>query len=329
MENLFVIYALVAALCAPFLGIHVFVRQRRARRREQALAQEVARLERLTAEQLKQFNYTQLLESLRAGQQSLTEALLRAGENEAEDRRELVQEFSKVAQAMDNLTESMEAKTPSTDTLTMPVVQDWLADLPTEPEARLAALERRRSVLWAAIRKCNDALGEAHRELRTVNPGTQEPSIQIMVEEVPERESFTPAETADQPADAPRDAYEEVTEPESFTPVETVGQTADSQVDAPETLSSADLAHILQEDHERELLRLILRDDGRPDDDSIRLVLGERFYHWVLDDINERAQQVLDDVLLYEEEDRLVVTEEFVDDLITFLNDRAIPSRRV
>ena len=302
MENLLVLYALVAALCAPFLGIHVLVRQRRARRREQALVQEVARLKRVTAEQQKQFNYMQLLESLRAGQQGLTEALLRSGENEAEGRRELVQEFSKVAQAMVYLTESMEAKTPSTGTLTMPVVQDWLADLPTEPEARLAALEQRRSMLWEAIRQCNGALEEARRELLAVNAGPQEPSAQVVVEEAQELASLTPTEQ-EQPADA--------------------------QEDAPDTLSPADFADVLPEDYERELLRLILREDGRPDDDSIRLVLGERFYHIALHEINERAQQVLDDDLLYQDEDRLVVTVEFVDDLKTFLNDKAIPSRRV
>ena len=83
------------------------------------------------------------------------------------------------------------------------------------------------------------------------------------------------------------------------------------------------------EDYERELLRLILRDDGRPDDDNIRLVLGERFYHMVLDEINERAQNILDDVLLYEEGDRYVITEEFRDALTLFLNERAVPLRRL
>ncbi len=310
MESLFAIYALVAALCAPFLGIHVFVRQRRARRREQALAQEVARLERLTAEQQKQFDYVPLLESLRVGQQGLSQALLRSGENEAEGRRQLVQEFSKVVQAMVNLADSVEAKTPSNDKLTMSIVQDWLADLPTEPEARLAALKQRKSALQQSrrelrvvLRDCNGEIAYARRALSAVNAGTQKPSAPIIVDEAPELEVLTPAEPVDQPAD--------------------------TQDDAPETLSPADFARILQEDHERELLRLILREDGRPDDDSIRLVLGERFYHMALDEINERAQQVVDDVLLYQEEDRLVVTEEFVDDLKSFLNDRAIPSRRV
>ena len=212
MENLFAIYALVAALCAPFLGILVFVKQRQARRRERALVQEVARLKRVVAEQQKQFDYVPMLESLRVGQQGLTQALLRSGENEAEGRRQLVQEFSKVVQAMVNLADSVEAKTPSNDTLTMPVVQDWLADLPTEPEARLAALKQRKSALQQSrrelrvvLRDCNGEIAYARRALFAVNAGTQKPSAPIIVDEAPEPEGSRLPNLWDLPADTQAD----------------------------------------------------------------------------------------------------------------------------
>ena len=91
----------------------------------------------------------------------------------------------------------------------------------------------------------------------------------------------------------------------------------------------ADFTHVLTAGYERELLRLILREDGKPDSDSIRVVLDRRYPEVVRDEINGRAQDALGDILFYEEGDRYVITEEFREALTLFLNERAVPLRRL
>ena len=107
--------------------------------------------------------------------------------------------------------------------------------------------------------------------------------------------------------------------------------TADSPPDAFETVNfvPADFTHVLTADYERELLRLLLRENGKPDSDSIRVVLDRRYPEVVRDEINGRAQDALGDILFYEEGDRYVITEEFRDALTLFLNERAVPLRRL
>lgn len=107
--------------------------------------------------------------------------------------------------------------------------------------------------------------------------------------------------------------------------------TADPPPDAFETVNlvPADFTHVLTAGYERELLRLILREDGKPDSDSIRVVLDRRYPEVVRDEINGRAQDALGDILFYEEGDRYVITEEFREALTLFLNERAVPLRRL
>ena len=106
---------------------------------------------------------------------------------------------------------------------------------------------------------------------------------------------------------------------------------ADPPPDAFETvnLAPADFTYVLTADYERELLRLLLRENGKPDSDSIRVILDRRYPEVVRDEINGRAQDALGDILFYEEGDRYVITEEFREALTLFLNERAVPLRRL
>lgn len=343
-------------LAVFFLALEALYRQLRAWRRDRMTEREVARIGRLTAEQQEtitqllgslsdgqrdqaqelagvtralaregsqfvqaateqQARLEQLLDTLQTGQQSLQDAVLASGETEAEGRRQLVEELSKISRSLVYLAESMEAKPPTIATDTASLEQDELADLPQDPEARIAALEQRRALLFTAVRDCNRALEEARRTVLAPAPlPTPDVSREDPATEMSDGEPDTQAEEAEQPGAAVDDAP---------LPAPPVSPTQE--------VTETDFNRILPEDYERELLRLIIRTEGRPDDASIRLVLGSRFYHVVLHEINERALDLLGDILLdeYEEEGRLVITEEFRDDIIGLLNDRAIPSRRI
>ena len=270
MEIVIVLYFLLAALAAPFF----FVNLRRARHREQTLLQKNARLERALAEQ--RAKSEDLLDALKVKQQGPKEVTLPSEKREASWHQQMEEELSKISCALATLAESIEAKPHISASDKVRPEQDWLANLPLEPEARLTTLEERKSALQQRRRELRIVLRDCNREISYARRAL-----------------------------------------------------LDTGVETQETLSLDAFTGILPEDYERELLRLILRENGRPDSESIRLVLGDRFPHAVRDEINGRSYDVLGDILLYEEEERLVVTEEFVDDLRSFLNDRAVPARRV
>ena len=182
--------------------------------------------------------------------------------------------------------------------------ESFIAGLSPEPEARIAALEQYKELLlFTAIRDSNREIAWARSAQSAVNTRPQEPSAQAIVHVVPEPELLIPVEPVDPPDDTPDDA--------------------------PDTMSPADFLQVLKADYERELLRLLLRENGKPDSDSIRVVLDRRYPEVVRDEINGRAQDALGDILFYEEGDRYVITEEFREALTLFLNERAVPLRRL
>lgn len=258
-----------------------------------------------------------LLDALKVEQQGPKEVALPSEKREASWRQQMEEELSKISYTLATLADSIEAKPPESVSDIARPEQDWLANLPQEPVARLTTLEERKSALQQrrrelqqrnrelriVLRDCNREISYTRRALPDTGVGTQGRSVQE-IEKI-------------------------IVVPDLLANDEATEQQDDTLVEPQETLSLDVFTGILQEDFERELLRLIFRENGMPSNESIRLVLGTRFQHVVQDEINERAQSALQDDLLYEEDGRLVVTEEFVDDLRLFLNDRAIPSRRV
>lgn len=314
-RNQFLVLLAVTVLLAA-LFVRYAVRKLKGRpaagKDEDQSLRESSQSERLLAEQVERVS--QLLASQQEGQRQLAEILLLIRTNESESDQQLATQVSFLTEAIGNLSRQLETGTQAqiTTAETSDLDRDWRNELPQDAEARVAALEERRNFLFSAIRECNQALEEARRRLVPVPPGTP----------------------------LPRESEMGNTETDSDEDTQTILQEAPEEQDSPETVAlppappiaevaEADFAFVLPEDFEREFLRLILREDGRPDSDNIRLVLGTRFQHVVQDEINERAQSALQDDLLYEEDGRLVVTEEFVDDLKRFLNERAIPARRV
>ena len=302
---------LLAALFVRY-AVRKLIGRPSARMVQDQSLRESSQSERLLAEQVEQVS--QLLASQQDGQRQLAEILLLIRKNETEGDQQLSTQVSFLTEAIGNFSRRLETGTqaPITTAETSDLDRDWRNELPQDGEARVAALEERRNYLFSAIRECNQALEQARRELVPVPPGTP----------------------------LPRESEMGNTETDSDEDTQTILQEAPKEQDSPETVAlppappiaevaEADFAFVLPEDFEREFLRLILREDGRPASDSIRLILGTRFQHVVQDEINERAQSALQDDLLYEEDGRLVVTEEFVDDLKRFLNERAIPARRV
>ncbi len=298
---------LLAALLARYV-----VSRLSARKGEDDSVRELSESERLRAEQNRQVS--ELLASQHEDQQRLAETLLLIRQSEAEDKQQLASQVSFLTQAIGNLARHLEtmaqAQTPTVESSVLE--QDWRSKLPRDAEARVAALEQRRNYLFSAIRECNQALEEARRALVPVPPGS--PLAPESEREITETESEEDTQAIDQDVPDEQDSAE--TDDVPPAPI-----TAD--------LSETDFTIILPEDYEREFLRLILRENGSPGSDSVRIVLGDRFPHAVRDEINERALDELGDILLYEEQERLVVTEEFVDSLRSFLNDRAVPERRI
>ena len=155
------------------------------------------------------------------------------------------------------------------------------------------------------------------------------PTLETRVEEQEKIASPT-AENFIEDAPSREDAAEDGAGPHGAVD-NAVPASAYSPPDAFETVNlvPADFTNVLTADYERELLRLLLRENGKPDSDSIRVVLDRRYPEVVRDEINGRAQDALGDILFYEEGDRYVITEEFREALTLFLNERAVPLRRL
>ena len=194
-----------------------------------------------------------------------------------------------------------------------PAEEDWLADLPQEPAARLTVLEQRRTTLFRAMRECDRAIQEARRTPSAPAPQpTPEASLEDPARDTSEEGQDIRAAETEQP---------EAVEDEAPVPV--------PPVPTPTDVDEVDFSRILSEPHEREYLRLIFREAGKPTTAQVRVVLGNRMELVVQDKINERARDILGDVLFYEEDGRLVVTEEFEDNLKRFLNDRDSGLRQI
>jgi len=308
VETVIVLYFLLAALAAPI----IFVRLRRANSREQMLAQRNANLEKTLADQ--RAKSEELFDALKAEQQGPKDVTLPSEEREARWRKRMEEDLTKISRTLETLVESMETRPPTFVTDALPQEQNWLANLPLQPAARLTVLEERKS----AIKKRRQELQQRSRELRRVLRDCN-------------REISYARRAFPEPDDAPweREDEEQVSPREPPKEGEVPGPIPAPPGLLEQAATESDFARILPEDFEREMLRLILRENGRPDSESIRLVLGNRWPHVVQDKINEQAQDILGDVLLYEEGDRLVIAEEFVDHLKSFLNDRAVPTRHV
>ena len=322
METVFAIYALLAALAAPIVVIFLVIKLRKARRREQSLLQENARFEEALVEQRIQCD--KLLDALKAGRIDLKEALMASGQNKPDGGQQLARELSKISRALVYLAESMEQPRPPAPTPLGPLPSglDIFANLPEEPEARIATLEQRRQILFSAIRECNQAIADDKRT--PLSPGPVPVPEPVPDDDGPdsvEEEQDIPGEVEVRPQPAEESEPGPV-QPDVSPPV--------PPVVPQQEVGPTDFQAVLPEDFQRELVRVILMEGGEPSDESIRLVLDGRFFHAVLHEINERAEDRLGDLLLYyDDEGQLVITEEFVEDLKMFLNDRAIPSRRV
>lgn len=312
-DQLALLVVVLLLLALIFLAKEAQLHWLQSRRRARHLQLEVGRLAEET--DANQARLDEVFVTLQSVQQWQKEERQTSEDPEADESQRAIEELSKISFALLDLKEAMEqlgqSTTEQTDLSTLG--QDILADLPQEREGRIAALEQRRQVLFAAIRDCNQAIEDERRTPMPPGPPT-----------LPrEQREDVVDETLEQEQNGQAGKIEEPNSEISDTPP------PDPPVPPTPEVTETDFSRILSEDFERELLRLILRENGRPNSESIRLVLGTRFQHVVQDEINERAQNVLGDDLLYEEDGRLVVSEEFVDDLRRFLNERAIPARRV
>ena len=139
------------------------------------------------------------------------------------------------------------------------------------------------------IEELKRSLSRAEREIRELQGG------QASLREALERAAGEAAETQKVPGGAGAEIDDE------------------AAVDA----TTAEFGRVLVADDEMALLRQILWENGRPGKDKAP---GERYPKGVVDKINERAQEVLGDDLLYEEGRRIVITEKFQEALVVFLN---------
>ncbi len=302
-DQLVLLVVILLFLALIFVAKEVNLRFLQSRRRARHLQSEVGRLSELA--DANQARLVEVLESLHSLQQWQNDAPLTSDVPEHDGIRQVAEELSRISHVLVELKDSMEKRQPPATTTNglSPLGLDIFADLPQEPEARIATLEQRRQILFSAIRECNQAIEDEKRTPLSPEALTRpEVKKEDIVAETIEQENQTRKVEKPQTDESDAPSSDSPTPP---TPEE------------PET----DFSSILSEEFERDLLRLVLRENGRPNSESIRLVLGTRFQHVVQDEINERAQNVLDDDLLYEEDGRLVVSEEFVDDLKRFLND--------
>lgn len=349
----------MVVLCAfvlafVFLALEALFRQWRYWRRDRARDREIARLSGVAAEQQERF--AQLLELLRRGQQNETEALakmagalekqveqgaqlraeqqagverlldsfqtsqqdlivtiLKASENALDGQRLILEELSKTSRSRVNPAESsVEADPQTVPAESTRQLHDVLSDLPQDPAARITALEQRRTILFRAIRECNRAIEEARR-----TPPAPPP------QPAPDAPSDDPdRDTGEAGQDIPTDETEQPEAVEDGAPVSAAPDPTPTDVDA------VDFSRILPEHYECEYLRLICREDGKPTTAQVRVVLEGRMELAVQDNINERAQDILGDVLIYEEEGRLVIPEEYVNELKEYLIDCGSPARR-